>query len=126
MSIPELPVRPGNRPQLQIITGSVQEVRACVSHDCAAVSSNIAAVGATLVVARSMHRVALTRLVKRHAAGNRATTRVAPTTAETRPGSPVLDEGPVIQLRDRLLQLGLGVHHDRPVPGDRLLDRLAG
>src|SRR6267142_532886 len=113
MSIPELPVRPGNRPQLQIITGSVQEVRACVSHDCAAVSSNIAAVGATLVVARSMHRVALTRLV-------------APTTAETRPGSPVLDEGPVIQLRDRLLQLGLGVHHDRPVPGDRLLDRLAG
>ena len=32
----------------------------------------------------------------------------------------------VAQLAHRLLQLGLRVHHDRPVPGDRLLDRLAG
>src|ERR1700722_1377709 len=30
------------------------------------------------------------------------------------------------QLRESLLQLGLRVHHDRAVPGDRLLDRLAG
>src|SRR5262245_54289485 len=41
-------------------------------------------------------------------------------------GSPVLDERAVAQLQGGLLQLGLGVHHDRPVPGDRLLDRLAG
>src|SRR5215471_20763040 len=39
--------------------------------------------------------------------------------------SAVLDEGAVAQLGDGLLQLGLGVHHDRPVPGDGLLDRLA-
>src|SRR5579871_918048 len=38
---------------------------------------------------------------------------------------PVLDEGAVVQLRDRLLQLSLGVHHDRAVPRDRLLDGLA-
>ena len=37
-----------------------------------------------------------------------------------------LDERPVAQLGDGLLQLVLGVHDDRPVPGDRLLDRLAG
>ena len=38
--------------------------------------------------------------------------------------SPVFDEGAVLQLGDRLLQLGLSVHHDRPIPGDRFLDRL--
>src|SRR5262245_24379697 len=42
-----------------------------------------------------------------------------------RASSPVLDEGAVAQLAHRLLQLGLRVHHDRAVPGDRLLDRLA-
>ena len=31
-----------------------------------------------------------------------------------------------MQLRKGLLQLGLRVHHDRAVPCDRLLDRLAG
>src|SRR5258708_637398 len=36
------------------------------------------------------------------------------------------DKGPVGGVCNRLLQLGLGVHHDRPVPGDRLADRLAG
>ena len=35
------------------------------------------------------------------------------------------DEAAVAQLGDGLLQLGLGVHHDRSIPGDRLLDRLA-
>ena len=35
-----------------------------------------------------------------------------------------LDEGSVAQFGDRLLQLGLRVHDDRTVPGDRLLDRL--
>jgi hypothetical protein len=39
--------------------------------------------------------------------------------------SPLLDEGAVVQLGEGLPQLGLGVHHDRAVPGDRLLDRLA-
>src|SRR5262245_39719974 len=37
----------------------------------------------------------------------------------------MLDKRAVLQLGNGLLQLGLGVHHDRPVPGDRLLDRLA-
>jgi fluoroacetyl-CoA thioesterase len=37
-----------------------------------------------------------------------------------------LDERSVAQLGDRLLEFGLRVHHDRPVPRDRLLDRLAG
>src|SRR5215467_7799858 len=41
------------------------------------------------------------------------------------PLSPVLDEGAVVELGHRLLQLRLGVHHDRPIPGDRLLDGLA-
>jgi hypothetical protein len=36
-----------------------------------------------------------------------------------------LDERSAAQLADGLLQLGLGVHHDRAVPGDRLLERLA-
>src|SRR3954471_8803489 len=36
------------------------------------------------------------------------------------------DKRPVSQFRDRLLQFGLRVHHDRPGPGGRLLDRLAG
>src|SRR5215472_4096897 len=35
------------------------------------------------------------------------------------------DERTGIQIGDGLLQLGLGVHHDRPIPGDWLLDRLA-
>ena len=30
------------------------------------------------------------------------------------------DERPVAQVHHRLADLGLGVHHDRPVPGDRL------
>ena len=33
---------------------------------------------------------------------------------------------PVAQFGESLLQLGLRVHHDRPVPGDRLFDWLAG
>ena len=37
----------------------------------------------------------------------------------------MLDERAVAQLGNRLLQFRLGVHHDRAVPGDRLLDRLA-
>src|SRR5258708_33041045 len=40
--------------------------------------------------------------------------------------SALLDEGPVAQLGDRRLQLRLRVHHDWTIPGDRLLDRLAG
>ena len=36
----------------------------------------------------------------------------------------LLDERPVPQLGVSLLQLFPGVHHDRPVPGDGLLDRL--
>src|SRR5713101_7586722 len=39
--------------------------------------------------------------------------------------SAVLDERPVAQLGHGLLQFRIGVHHDRSVPGDRLLDRLA-
>src|SRR5262249_14158712 len=39
--------------------------------------------------------------------------------------SPLLDERAVVQLAECLLQLGLRVHHDRSVPGDRLFDRLA-
>src|SRR5580704_16162803 len=40
---------------------------------------------------------------------------------------PILaDEGAVAQLGKGLLQLGFGVHHNRAIPGDRLLDRLAG
>src|SRR2546429_4939298 len=47
---------------------------------------------------------------------------------ETHPyrcASAVLDEGAVAQLADGGLKLGLGVHHDGTIPGDRLLDRLA-
>src|SRR6266436_8068829 len=40
--------------------------------------------------------------------------------------SPLLDERAVVQLGERLLKLGLGVHHDRPVPRNRFLDRFAG
>src|SRR5260370_41359427 len=40
--------------------------------------------------------------------------------------SAVLDEGPVAQLVDRLLQLRVGVHDDRAIPGNWLFDRLAG
>ena len=36
------------------------------------------------------------------------------------------DKRTAAQLGERLLQFGLRVHHDRAVPGDRLLDRLAG
>src|SRR5262245_22498529 len=39
--------------------------------------------------------------------------------------SALADERPIAQLGDRLLQLGLGVHHDRAIPSNRLLDRLA-
>src|SRR5580700_5854050 len=49
---------------------------------------------------------------------------------ETRPDrhrkQRLLDERAGPQLGKSLLQFGLRVHHDRPVPGDRLLDRLAG
>ena len=38
----------------------------------------------------------------------------------------VLQKRPVLNLGEGLPQLFLGVHHDRPVPGDRLLERLAG
>ena len=38
----------------------------------------------------------------------------------------MLDERAVLQFAHCLLQLGLGVHHDRPVPGDRLFDRFPG
>src|SRR6516162_11136243 len=41
------------------------------------------------------------------------------------PLSPVLDEGAVVELGHCLLQLRLGVHHDRAIPGDRFLDGLA-
>src|SRR5262245_27274368 len=37
-----------------------------------------------------------------------------------------LDERPLLQLVDGLLQLRLGVHHDWSVPGDRLFERAAG
>src|SRR5260370_5643732 len=40
--------------------------------------------------------------------------------------SGVLDERAVVQLGGRLFQLRPGVHHDRPVPRDRLLNRLTG
>src|SRR5262245_27113243 len=38
---------------------------------------------------------------------------------------PLADERPIAQLSDRLLQLGLGVHDDRAIPRNRLLDWLA-
>ena len=41
-------------------------------------------------------------------------------------GPALLDERAGAQLADRLAQLLLGVHDDRSVPGDRLLERLAG
>src|SRR5579864_8123351 len=46
--------------------------------------------------------------------------------ALSRVGHPLLDERAGVQLVEGLLQLGLGVHDDRAVPGDRLADRLAG
>src|SRR5215471_1682155 len=45
--------------------------------------------------------------------------------SSVRPSS-VLDKGASVQFGNRLLQFGLGVHHDRPIPGDWFLDRLAG
>src|SRR3974377_430049 len=36
------------------------------------------------------------------------------------------DEGAAAQLVHRLLEFGLRAHHDRPVPGDWLLDWFAG
>src|SRR4051812_29774275 len=36
------------------------------------------------------------------------------------------NECPVAQLGDRLLKFSLRVHYDRPVPSNRLFDRLAG
>ena len=41
------------------------------------------------------------------------------------PRRALLDERPSIQLVERELKLGTGIHHDRPVPRDRLLYRLA-
>ena len=41
------------------------------------------------------------------------------------PRRALLDERPSIQLVERELKLGTGIHHDRPVPRDRLLDRLS-
>src|SRR5215472_9914345 len=38
----------------------------------------------------------------------------------------VLDKSAVAQFGDRLLELRARIHHDRPVPGHRLIDRLAG
>src|SRR5438067_9519805 len=37
-----------------------------------------------------------------------------------------LDEGTGVELADRLLQLAIRVHDDRPVPGDGLTQRAAG
>jgi hypothetical protein len=37
----------------------------------------------------------------------------------------LLDERSVANLGECLLDLALGVHHDRAIPGNRLLDRLA-
>ena len=36
------------------------------------------------------------------------------------------DEGAVVQIAEGLTQLGLGIHHDRAMPGHRLFDRRAG
>ena len=36
-----------------------------------------------------------------------------------------MNEGAAVQLGPGLPQLSLGIHHDRPVPGYRLLKRLA-
>ena len=38
---------------------------------------------------------------------------------------PVLDELPALQLVHRQLQFCLRIHHDRPIPGHRLFQRLA-
>jgi hypothetical protein len=54
-----------------------------------------------------------------------APSATAPRTTGAR-RSAALDERSVAQLGDRLLQLRLRVHHDRSVPGHRLLDRFAG
>src|SRR4051794_25669280 len=43
-----------------------------------------------------------------------------------RPWLGVLDEGPAAQLGHRRLELGLGVHNNRPMPGDRFLERTPG
>src|SRR6185295_7798986 len=40
-------------------------------------------------------------------------------------GSAMLDERAVLKFANGLLNFRIRVHHDRPVPGDRLLDRLA-
>src|SRR5471030_1589523 len=39
--------------------------------------------------------------------------------------SALFDERAGAELRDRLPQLRLGVHHDRSIPGDRLLERFS-
>ncbi len=41
-------------------------------------------------------------------------------------GLAALDEGPVAEVVDRLLKFGVGVHHDRTIPSDRLLEQLPG
>ena len=49
-------------------------------------------------------------------------------TAQADAGLPrraLLDERPSIQLVERELKLGTGIHHDRPVPRDGLLYRLS-
>src|SRR5262249_40064230 len=53
------------------------------------------------------------RYYTRHRVGRQAT-------------SLVLEEGPPLQLVERQSQLGLRVHDNRPVPGDRFLQRLTG
>ena len=53
------------------------------------------------------------RSAARHAPAQRAGSVTSP------------DKRTAAQLGERLLQFGLRVHHDRAVPGDRLLDRLA-
>src|SRR5438309_1696568 len=37
-----------------------------------------------------------------------------------------LEKGPFLELLERLPELLLGIHHDRSIPGHRLLERLAG
>ena len=68
---------------------------------------------------RSDRRTARRRNGRRHA---QVLARPVRLTQRT---SPVLDEGAVAEFGDRLPKFVLRVHHDRPVPGDRLGDRLA-
>jgi hypothetical protein len=58
------------------------------------------------------------------APGKKSAERLRPRDAGL-PRRALLDERPSIQLVERELKLGTGIHHDRPVPRDRLLYRLA-